>query len=383
MTAPANTPQPPGPSRPTQPPQSRRSWPRTDGAPRAPWVRRRPDWAPLAAQVWGGLYAIILIGWAATGTAVPLTAHTYQPKALQLAQAAFAVLAAGVCAAPPGHRAGTGRIVVGISLVLLIPAFGWGAIGLPMHFVTLASGSGVESATGLAHMLLNTCGTGLLVMVAVAYRRRSRGRCARCGREHAGPSGGPSVHPPASTASPRTRVTAYVLVCGLLPWSVVKTVWLFGGDAIGVSGEAWQNDVEAEAEGASRSLAAVGVDVTVLAALLGVFLLAGLMYRWGQVFPRWTLLLAGRRVPRLLPLIPAWLTGAALSVYGAGLLVYALLSALGVVRGVEPAGVFTTAEGMTWMVTFGGLSFGGLGGGLLVAARSYAARTRTVCGGRE
>ncbi|MBW5420897.1 hypothetical protein GKQ77_04835 [Streptomyces sp. BG9H] len=337
------------------------------------------------------MYAVVLVGWAATGTAVPLSAHAYQPAAFQLTQAALAVLAAGVCAAADRARKARSasavdgtpkcRSAVGASLALLIPAFGWGAIGLPMHFVTLASGSGVESATGLVHLLLNTCGGGLLAMVAVAHRRGLRGRCARCGQGHEGRSDGPLAHPPASTASARTRVTAYALVCGLLPWTVVKTVWLFGGDAIGVSGKAWRDDVEAEATGASRALASVGVDVTVLAALLGVFLLAGLMHRWGQVFPRWTPLLAGRRVPRLLPLIPAWLTGGALSVYGAGLLVYALLSALGVVPGLDPVGVFTTTGGMTWMVAFGGLSFGGLGTALLVASRSYAARSRPVCAG--
>ncbi|WP_234335909.1 hypothetical protein [Streptomyces sp. NRRL S-920] len=386
MTAPSNT------------PDTRRAWRSSDGpsvrrtggppvrragGPPAPRRRPWPDWAPLAAQVWGALYAAVIGGWAVTGTAVPLRAHTYQPVALLLAQAALAVLAAGVCAvAATGDRSRRGRKAAGGLLALLIPAFGWGAIGLPIHFVTLASGSGVESATGLVHTLLNTCGAGLLSMVAVAHRRRLRGRCARCGQAHDGPGEGrwtALTHPPASTASARTRVTAYVLLCGLLPWAVVKTVWLFGGDAIGVSGAAWRHDVETEATGASRALASVGVDVSVLAALLGVFLLAGLMYRWGQVFPRWTPLLAGRRVPRLLPLIPAWLTGGALSVYGTGLLVYALLSAVGVVPGLEPVGVFTTTEGMAWMVAFGGMSFGGLGAGLLVAARSYATRSRPVC----
>ena len=49
----------------------------------------------------------------------------------------------------------------------------------------------------------------------------------------------------------------------------------------------------------------MGIDVTVLAALVGIFLLQGLLHRWGQVFPRWTPLLSGRRVPRLLPLARA------------------------------------------------------------------------------
>ncbi len=46
------------------------------------------------------LYALLLVGWAATGTAVPLTAHTHQPTALHLAQAALAVLAARAPAGP-------------------------------------------------------------------------------------------------------------------------------------------------------------------------------------------------------------------------------------------------------------------------------------------
>ncbi|MEU7576425.1 hypothetical protein AB0B50_02305 [Streptomyces sp. NPDC041068] len=365
VTAPVNT------------PRIRRTWRARGGL--APWGRRWPAWAPLAAQVWGVLYAAVLVGWAATGTAVPIRPDTCQPVALQLAQAVLALLAAGVCAATTRGLARAGRIVAGTSLVLLVPAFGWGAISLPIHFVTLLSGSGVESVTGLVHVLLSTCGVGLLWMVAVSYRRRLRGRCARCGQAHDGQGDGPLTHPAASTASARTRATAFVLACGLLPWSVVKTVWMFGGDAISVSGEVWQRDVESEATGASRALAEVGVDVTVLAALLGIFLLVGLMYRWGQVFPRWTLFLSGRRVPRLLPLIPAWLTGGALAAYGTVLLVYAPLGALGVMDRIEPSGVFTTSAGMTWMVAFGGLSFGGLGGALLVAARSYATRGRPVC----
>ena len=84
------------------------------------------------------------------------------------------------------------------------------------------------------------------------------------------------------------------------------------------------------------------------------------------------------RVPRLLPLIPAWLTAAGLSVYGIALTIYAPLSALGVLSRIEPSGGFTST-GVTWMVEFGGLAFGGLGLGLITAARSYASRTRPTC----
>lgn len=345
----------------------------------APWRRRRPAWAPRATAAWGVAYAMVQTLWAATGTGVPLAGNRNSPAALQLLLAALALLASGVCLATTRTLGRRGRRATGGALAVLIPALGWGTIGLPMHFVTLASGGGVESATGLANLLLISAGTALVTLVAVSYRRRLRGSCPRCGQEHPGPGDGPLAHPPATTAPRRTRLAAYLLVCGLLPWSVVKTVWLFGGDAISVSGEAWQDQVESKATGAAKALASVGVDVTVLGALLGIFLLLGLLHRWGQVFPRWTLPLAGRRVPRLLPLIPAWLTGVSLALYGTLLIAGSLLMAAGVLPKPEPDGVFTTGTGLAWMVAFGGLAFGGLGWGLLIAARSYAARTRPRC----
>lgn len=129
----------------------------------------------------------------------------------------------------------------------------------------------------------------------------------------------------------------------------------------------------------AKALASVGIDVTVLAAMAAVFLLLGLLHPWGQVFPRWTLFLSGRRVPRLLPLLPAWLSSVGLSAYGVFLLGYASLSATGAVPEPKPSGAFTTASGIAWMVAFGGLAFAGLGFGLIAAARSYSARTLPMC----
>ncbi|MFC5144746.1 hypothetical protein [Streptomyces aureoversilis] len=61
----------------------------------------------------------------------------------------------------------------------------------------------------------------------------------------------------------------------------------------------------------------------------------------------------------------------------------ALLSATGVTSPFEPKPPFDTSASLTWMVWFGGLAFGGLGSALIVAARSYAARTRSTCAGAE
>ncbi|MFI8497423.1 hypothetical protein ACIGFK_02695 [Streptomyces sp. NPDC085524] len=125
-------------------------------------------------------------------------------------------------------------------------------------------------------------------------------------------------------------------MCGLVPWAGAKSIWTLGGDALGVSAADWQRTTSAGASGLSAAAAEVGVDVTVLAAMVGVFLLLGLLHAWGQVFPRWTLFLSGRRVPRLLSLVPALLTGVPLTLYGAVLVVMAPLIALGVLPGMDP-----------------------------------------------
>ncbi|MFD8558180.1 hypothetical protein ACWDOR_30245 [Streptosporangium canum] len=326
------------------------------------------------AALWCALYAAVHLSWAVTGTAVPWTAAVPYPPAALLLLAALAVLAAGACLASPGKL--PGRVAVGAALAVTIAVFAVGMISLPLHLVTLLSGAGVESPTGLVQVLLTAVAAGLLTLVATGSLRRLRGRCPRCGLAHREAAAG-RAHPPASTATPRTQVAAYLLICGLIPWSAVKTVWTLGGSALGVTAEEWAA-INADAPGAAHALASVGVDVTVLAALFGVFLLAGLMYRWGMVFPRWTLWLSGVRVPRLLPLIPAWMTAVALSLYGLALTLYAPAGVLGVVPAIEPIAGFT-ATGSVWMIEFGGLAFAGLGLGLLVAARSYARRTRPRC----
>nr|WP_240973633.1 hypothetical protein [Nonomuraea sp. FMUSA5-5] len=183
-------------------------------------------------------------------------------------------------------------------------------------------------------------------------------------------------------ASPRVRMAVWLLLCGLVPWAGVKTVWTLGGDALGVSGRAWLHGVENDGGALYRALAAVGVDLTVLMALLGAFLALGLVHRWGMVFPRWTLVLAGRRVPPLLPLIPAWAVGLCLGAYGVVLLAMVPLGLTGVIPPFAPVAPFTTSGDIAWMILFGGLAFAGLGGALLVGAWSYGRRARGAVGRR-
>jgi hypothetical protein len=53
--------------------------------------------------------------------------------------------------------------------------------------------------------------------------------------------------------------------------------------------------------------------------LVGAILMLGLVQRWGEVFPRWMIGLAGRRVPIALAVIPASLASVLLIVGGIGI----------------------------------------------------------------
>ncbi|MEV4621086.1 hypothetical protein AB0J74_20550 [Asanoa sp. NPDC049573] len=309
---------------------------------------------------------------------VPWSPHISYHPVVQLLLAGVALLGGAASVATRRRFGRPGRLVVLGSLALAISVFTANMATLPGHLVMLAALS-IDSVTGLAHVLLSAVGTVLLASVAIAYGRRLRGRCPRCGGSHAGGYRGRLTHPAASVAAGRTRIRVYLLMSGLLPWAAVKTIWTLGGDALGVTAEGWRS-AGAGASAPVRALAAAGVDVTVLAGLGGVFLLLGLMYPWGQVFPRWsTPILSGRRVPRLLPLLPAWMCAVGLAGYGVLLLLYASLVSVTVLPAPPPEAPFTTSSGNIWMIAFGGLGFGGLGFALILAARSYAERTRPIC----
>nr|BFE79260.1 hypothetical protein GCM10020093_018610 [Planobispora longispora] len=85
----------------------------------------------------------------------------------------------------------------------------------------------------------------------------------------------------------------------------------------------------------------------------------------GHGLPRWTPWLAGRRVPRFLPLTPVWVVAPTLALYGTG---------SGILAG---AGIL--GDGLFGIGGAASLAFGGYGWALAVAAVSYQLRTRPLC----
>jgi hypothetical protein len=178
------------------------------------------------------------------------------------------------------------------------------------------------------------------LLVATTVRRRAGG-----------------LRPPAHAAPPRIRWIAYAGCAAWLPYGGVHLL-----SALGVPG--------LEPDGFRPS---AGMAVALCAGLgLAVFLLLGLVRPWGMVFPRWTILLAGRRVPRFLPIVPVWLIAPTFVLYGLGSAVYVVLLVGGVVQWHGRTGL----DVLSFIGVAQPISFAGYGLALTVCAVSYQLRTR-------
>ncbi|MEU8380574.1 hypothetical protein [Streptosporangium sp. NPDC048865] len=338
---------------------------------------RRSSWTGYAAFGWATVYGGFGLVSALTGTAVFHRAAEPLPVGLNWAVVAVAVLAATAALAavrPWGRR--IPRQVVPVALAGLCVLSGAAAFGLLMDVMTLAFNQTVDSWTATANRALAAAGVVLLIATARVHRSSAYGTCPRCGAAHT--SSTVRSRPEPMTAPRRVRVLAYAGTVAFLPYAAMKTTWALGGTFAGVSGA--QALVLAERNGASGvwlTLARWGIDATALLAALGVFLLLGLVRPWGQVFPRWTLVLRGRRVPRWLPLTPALIGAATLAPYGVAGVVYAVLGTAGVVT--VSRGDFPTAGDALLVTWFGLGAFAVYGVALGAAAWSYLRRTRPVC----
>jgi hypothetical protein len=195
----------------------------------------------------------------------------------------------------------------------------------------------------------------LFAACATSWRRHTNGFCPRCGRAHAADV--VSIeHPAPSMASQRVRRFAYVGCFAFLPY-----LGLHGLHAAGLAH--WFDDLYSDQGILPGPPLLVFAFLAVVLVGPAVFLLLGLVRPWGMRFPRWCLCLAGKRVPRFLPLVPTWIVAPTLALYGTGSAIYAL------------------AAGYT-LIGLGGaasLAFGAYGWALAVAAVSYQRRSRPVC----
>ncbi|MFI6849090.1 hypothetical protein OG535_21080 [Kitasatospora sp. NBC_00085] len=302
--------------------------------------------------VWGVAYAGFGAGCAATGTALFGVTWLGWAVAAVGGAAALAGAATAWCGLRPALRAVLGTLCV---------LSGVAAFSLLMDVITLVFNQNVDSWPAAAQRALSALGAVLLAATARTGRSPAR-------------AGGADALPAPSAASGQVQLAALAGTVAFVPYVVMKVIWALGGTFAGLSGAAMRADAERNgASGLWLTLASWGVDATALLAVLGVFLLWGLVRPWGQVFPRWTLLLRGRRVPRWLPLTPALLGAATLAPYGIFGIGYAALATMGLVT--VPRGEFPTEADVLLVCWIGLGAFAVYGVALAAAARSYWRRT--------
>ncbi|MEV3973476.1 hypothetical protein AB0K68_35975 [Streptomyces sp. NPDC050698] len=276
------------------------------------------------------------------------------PSALGWGVAGEGALAVLVCGAVARYGLQPAlRVLLWVVCVLA----GIAAFGLLMDLITLAFGQGVDNGVAAAHHVLAAAGGVLLAATA-----RVRGLPAA-----------PVPQAPSAASGP-VQLIACAGTVAFLPYAAMKLIWASGGSFAGMTGE--EMLAVSQRNGASGiwlTLESWGLDGTVLLAALGVFLLWGLVRPWGQVFPRWTLWLRGRRVPRWLPLAPALVGAATLAPYGVFGVGYATLATVGAVT--MRRGDFHSSSDALLVAWIGLAAFAVHGLALIVAARSYWLRT--------
>jgi len=299
---------------------------------RGGWIREWQRWAPYAAILWSLVYAALGLSWAVSGRGFPYASETIS-GALGPVVGRFGpgvawivVMLAGIPAAALGTAMlrgvrsrrlrslfiTAGALLAGVLLLLMTDLTLLEVLGYtPLGIVKLLTGDAfgqvyLEMATRwtTVHQLLCLIGGFLWLGATVCYARLSWYACLYCGRRD-GPRGWKSP----SNAARWGRIAVYVAMAAPIFYAFTRYAWALGFP-LGMSDEYWRRGQENGLWIAGLFLANFG--------LVGAVLMLGLVQRWGEVFPRWMIGLAGRRVPIALAVVPASLASVLLIVGGIG-----------------------------------------------------------------
>lgn len=348
-------------------------------------IRRWPAWSGYAAAGWTVPYLALATAWVLGSTfAYPWRKPDGEffggesavgVQGWLILPLGVAGVAAALIARRDANLAGPlRRVLVRLALGASFALAAVQSFGLAIGLVGSIAVGDLPNPLGTATQLYGLLGAILYGAAATAWHRRTRGRCPRCGDRHSDLDGVAMDYPPASPAPRRIRLIAYVALLGIVPWAAVKLWWTWGGDALGMTATEWDESAKTTTSALTRFLDSLGIDITVLAALAGVLLVAALLQAWSQSLPRWL----PWRIPRPLLLVPAWVGAVSLTLYGYPLIVAASLMLTGVLDVPADTGAFT-ATGSALAVLFGGTTFAGLGTALGLGALSYQQRTRPRC----
>ena len=293
-------------------------------------VRDWQRWSPYASVAWSLFYAALGTYWALSGRGFPYSPDTAPddlgPLLGQFGSgvAWIVVMMAGIPAAALGTvmlrgvrsrwlrplLVTAGALLAGVLLLLmtgltLLQTLGYTPFGIVKLFTGDEFGQVyLEMLTGWTtiHQLLCLIGGFLWLAATIGYARRSGNACLYCGRRD-GPEGWTSP----DKAARWGRIAVYLSMVAPVFYAFTRYAWALGLP-LGMSEEYFRRGQESGTWIAGLFLANFG--------LVGVLLTLGLVQRWGEVFPRWIIGLAGRRVPITLAVLPAALVSVLVMVGG-------------------------------------------------------------------
>jgi hypothetical protein len=342
-------------------------------------IREWQRWAPYAAVVWSLVYAVVGGYWAVSGRGFPYPPELASDVAGSVAGrfgpavAWILVITAGLPAAAAGTAMLRGARVL---RPFLIAAGGVIAGGLLLMtdidlLITLAYlpfivfrlltgteiGSYVQALSqwALIHQWLCLIGGFFWLAATVTYARRSVDACLHCGRRDR-----PVEWNSPGNAARWGRVAVYVAMVAPVLYALTRYAWALG-IPLGLSEEVLRRGQASGEWISGLFLATFG--------LVGAALMLGLVQRWGEVFPRWMIGLAGKRVPVALAVIPASIVSALLMVAG-----------ISIWSGYDQMADAAVGSGQDIVVVVGPtLLFPVWGAALGVAALGYYYRRRGPC----
>ncbi len=352
---------------------------------RGGWVRDWPRWAPYAAVAWSLVYAVLGLYWAVSGRGFPLSSglmtNVTGPVAGRFGPvvAWIIVIAEGIPAAALGtlmlrrvRRArllliSGGALLGAVLLLLMTDIMLLSMLGYtPEGVIGLLSGS--ESGQfylqlwsqykwTIVHQLLCLIGGFLWLGATISYARQSGDACLYCGRRDTSEGWTSPVQ-----AARWCRIAVYVSMVVPIFYAITRYAYALG-IPLGIS----ENYLRI---GQERGMWIMGLSMAHFG-LVGAVLTLGLTQRWGEVFPRWMIGLAGRRVPLALAIVPASIVSVMLIVGGIAMWSgYAQVVAASVAGSSEDLGFIGSAPTELFPIW---------GAALAVATLGYYYRRRGPC----
>ncbi len=355
-------------------------------------VRDWQRWVPYAAVAWSLIYAALGVYWAVSGRGFPYTPKTVSDIMGPLlgrfgpGVAWIVVMMAGIPAAAMGAamlRGVRGRmlrplfitagaLLAGVLLLFMADLTLLETLGyVPYAIVGLLTGAKIgqiyletlaQYQWIIAHQLLCLIGGFLWLAATVCYARLSGNACLYCGRRNSS-AGWNSP----DNAARWSRIALYVAMVAPVFYALTRYAWALGFP-LGMSEEYLRQGQERGMWTAGLFLANFG--------LVGAVLMLGLVQRWGEVFPRWMIGLAGRRVPIALAVVLASLVSVLLIVGGiaiwSGLAQMVANLAAGGAEDIEIIGAIIFQLGPTLLFPVWGVA-------LAVATLGYYYRRRGPC----